>query len=128
MAHRTVLIVEDDERVRETLHDFVISRHPSVHCVVAATGKEALAFIRDQTALVLMDIGLPDMSGIEATRKIGTLSPGSKVVVVSIHDTAAHRADAADAGAVGYVPKSSFLTELGPLLARLLDDGGIPAA
>lgn len=70
--------------------------------------------------LVLMDIGLPNMNGLQATKQIKTVAPLAQVIVVTVHDAAEYRADAAAAGASGYVLKRHVTTELVPLMQRLL--------
>ena len=62
--------------------------------------------------VILMDIGLPDMSGIEATRKIKEISPNIAVVALTIHEDAEYFFKMLDAGASGYVPKRAAPEEL----------------
>ncbi len=124
MVRGAVLVVEDNEEVRRSLCDFVAANFPDVSCMAVASGEEAVERVgANDVGLVLMDLGLPGISGVEATRRIGAVSPSTRVVVVSIHDTASHRAAAAAAGAIGYVPKSAFPTELRPVLGRYLTAG-----
>jgi len=67
-----------------------------------------------------MDIGVPAMRGIEAAQGIKALLPDTHVVMLTIYDDEAHRADAAAAGASAYVPKRKVQTELLPVVTRLL--------
>lgn len=62
--------------------------------------------------VVLMDIGLPDMSGIEATKKIKQLAPDTAVVALTIHEDEEYFFKMLDAGASGYVPKRAAPEEL----------------
>jgi two-component system response regulator NreC len=62
--------------------------------------------------VILMDIGLPDMSGIEATRKIKELAPEIAVVALTIHEDEEYFFKMLDAGASGYVPKRAAPEEL----------------
>lgn len=62
--------------------------------------------------VILMDIGLPDMSGIEATRQIKELSPETAVVALTIHEDEEYFFNMLDAGASGYVPKRAAPEEL----------------
>jgi two-component system response regulator NreC len=62
--------------------------------------------------VILMDIGLPDMSGIEATRKIKELAPETAVVALTIHEDEEYFFNMLDAGASGYVPKRAAPEEL----------------
>jgi DNA-binding NarL/FixJ family response regulator len=67
-----------------------------------------------------MDIGLTQMNGIEATRHIKAIAPQTQVVMLTIHEDDAYRADASAAGASAYVPKRKMQTELLPALRALL--------
>ena len=124
MTKTRVLVVDDHEGVRRSLCDLVQSSFPGTSCLEAATGEEAVALAAShQPPLVLMDIGLPGISGIEAIRRVRAVSPASHVVVVSIFDTVAHRADAASAGACGYVAKIDLGRDLVPLVKKFLAEG-----
>ena len=70
--------------------------------------------------IVLMDIMLPAMSGIETTRHIKGVVPDAQVVMLSIYEDSAYKTDAAAAGAVAYISKRKMGTELVPLIAKLL--------
>ena len=74
-----------------------------------------------ELALIIMDISLPGMSGIEAVRHI--IKPGGNtapIVMLTIHEDEVYRADAADAGACAYVAKRQMRTQLVPTLEGLL--------
>lgn len=117
----TILIVEDHPAVRTSLRSWLARALAGYEFAEAASGEEALALLGQQRpALVLMDINLPGMSGIETTRRLTAAVPGVPVVVVSMYDTEAHRHDAAAAGAAGFVAKERMGFELLPLLQRLL--------
>jgi two-component system NarL family response regulator len=79
----------------------------------AASGPEALALVAALAAAVLLlDIGLPDIDGIEVTRRAKAAVPGLKVVALSVHDSRFFVQQMLRAGADGYVVKSAALTEL----------------
>jgi DNA-binding NarL/FixJ family response regulator len=67
-----------------------------------------------------MDIGLPKMSGIEATRHIKAASPRVQVLIVTNHEGSEYRAGAAAAGAAGYILKNQIHTDLIPTVKALL--------
>lgn len=75
-----------------------------------------------QAELVLLDLSMPGLTGIEATRLLKELPNPPKVVIVSLHDTPAYREAARAVGADGYVCKSSFAVSLLPLLEKLFPD------
>ena len=117
----TILIVEDHESVRRGLHDWLSIGFPNCRILGAESGEEAVALVHAHSPdIVLMDIGLPQMNGIEATRRIKAAVPKVKVVMVSMHDTPTYRADAGAAGANGYVPKGEMASKLVPRVAKLL--------
>jgi len=79
----------------------------------AGTAKEAIASVVDLAPdVVLMDIGLPDKSGIEATKEIKAILPEVAVVALTIHEDAEYFFKMLDAGASGYVPKRAAPEEL----------------
>jgi len=117
----TILIVEDHDAVRRSLRDWLQVEFPQCRVIEAASGEEAIALTRvESPRLVVMDISLPGMSGIEATRRIKATLPSAQVVMLTIHEDDAHRADATTAGASAYVPKRVMQTQLMPTLAALL--------
>lgn len=124
-----ILIVEDHEGVRNSLREWMQLSFPQYPLLEAITGEEAVAMAQAMSPrLVIMDVGLPGMNGIEATQRIKAAVPNTMVVMLTIYDDAAHRADAAAAGASAYVPKRKVKTELLPVLNRLLtgDRGTAP--
>ncbi|TET52502.1 MAG: response regulator transcription factor [Anaerolineales bacterium] len=117
----TILIVEDHDVVRKSLREWLGAVFPSFDLVEAATGEEAVTLARERPLrAVVMDIGLPQMSGIEATRRIKQAAPATEVVILTIHEGAAYRADATAAGASAYVPKRKMRALLVPTLTALL--------
>jgi len=119
----TILIVEDHDAVRRSLRDWLEVEFPQCRVIEAASGEQAIALIKGESPrLVLMDISLPGMSGIEATRQIKATLPSAQIVMLTIHEGDTYRADATAAGASAYVPKRAMQTELIPTLAALLAD------
>jgi len=119
----SLLIVDDHDALRRSLCELIRSNHPDVCCLEAGSGEVAVELAAvHRPKVVLMDLSLPGISGIEATRSIKAVSPASSIVVVTIFDTAAHRADAVAAGATAYVPKIDLGGRLTPILAQLLAD------
>jgi DNA-binding NarL/FixJ family response regulator len=120
MNHQ-ILIVEDHDGVRQSLREWLELVFPQYHLVEATSGEEALTLAQSiSPRVVIMDIGLPGMNGIEAAQDIKKAAPSTLVVMLSIYDDEAHRADATAAGACAYVPKRKVQTELLPVLTRLL--------
>ncbi len=79
----------------------------------AGTGEEAVALARERRAdVVVMDIGMPGMNGLEATRLISRELPGVKVLILTIHATGEHFFEALVAGASGYILKEAASADL----------------
>lgn len=117
----TILIVEDHDAIRVALRDWLKIKFPRCRVIQAASGEEAMALIRvEPPQLIVMDIGLPGMSGIEATRQIKADLPSTQIVMLTVHEGNAYRAHAALCGASAYVAKGAMQSELEPTLAALL--------
>jgi len=124
-----ILIVEDHKGVSQSLREWLELSFPGYHLLEATSGEEGVTLAQAMSpCLVILDIGLPGMNGIEASQGIKAAAPATQVVVLTIHDDEAHRADAAAAGVSAYVPKRKVQTELLPVLTRLLaeDRGETP--
>ena len=102
-----------------SLREWLTASLPACLILEAETGEQGVALaLAHRPVAVLMDIGLPGISGIETARRISHAAPEVAVVMLSSHNTSAHREDAAQAGAAAYVAKSAIYTELLPILAR----------
>jgi DNA-binding NarL/FixJ family response regulator len=101
-----LLIVDDHAIVRQGLEQ-LFATVPDIEVVgTAANGASALALLREVAAdVVLMDIAMPDVDGVEATRRIVAADPEAKVVILSAHSDEDRILDALHEGARGYVLK-----------------------
>jgi two-component system response regulator NreC len=108
------LLLVDDHAVIRTGLRMLLGNETDVEIIgEAGTGGEALEAVRTlDPDVVLMDIGLPDMSGIEATRAIRSSHPRTAVVALTIHEDEEYFFKMLDAGALGYVPKRAAPEEL----------------
>jgi NarL family two-component system response regulator LiaR len=117
-----ILIVEDHDALRESLQKWLGAVFQDSSVLQSKSAEEALAKVLEmQPDVVLMDIMLPGMSGIDATRLIRDAVPKAQVVMLSIYEDSAYRAGAAVAGANAYIPKRKMGTELIPVLTKLLN-------
>jgi DNA-binding NarL/FixJ family response regulator len=116
-----ILVVDDHDRVRALLREWLEIVLPQCTVIEAGTGEDAVILARAvMPNVVIMDLRLPQMSGIEATRLIKEAEPAIQVVMLTDHDDEMHRAEAAAAGASDYVPKQLMQVSLLPTLMRLL--------
>ena len=120
-----ILIVDDSGPLRSALRALISGAIVPCICVEAATGERAVAVAEaTRPAVVVMDLKMPGMSGIEATRKIKAMLPHTQVVIVSMFEAAKFQTEAIGAGATAYLPKRVLHRELIPLLTSLLEVNG----
>jgi len=118
---KTVLIVEDNDDMRAGVLKLLVSQFPDVVFLEAKSGEDAVSIISSRKPnVVLMDIGLPKMSGIEATRHIKKALPNATVIMLTIHVESVYKDASFSAGASDYVSKQDMRKELIPVLERLL--------
>jgi DNA-binding NarL/FixJ family response regulator len=108
-----VLLVDDHQLVRDGLHSR-LGETPGIEVVgEAGTGAEALALAaRLQPDLVLLDIGLPDMSGLDVAAQLAEVAPGTRALMLSMYDNREYVLSALRAGAAGYVLKDAASKEI----------------
>lgn len=104
----TVLIAEDHEMVRQGFHR-MLELEEDMHVVgEAKTGREAVALFKKlKPDVVLMDIAMPSLNGLEATRQILKAAPDAKVVMLSAHADDAYMDGSVAAGGKGFVLKQT---------------------
>jgi DNA-binding NarL/FixJ family response regulator len=108
-----ILLVDDDEFFRRAERRLLESEEAFEIVGEAGNASEAIRLARVlHPDVVLMDIGMPDLSGLEATRQIKAAEPGTKVVMVTVHDEPGYRQVAANYGADAYVVKKCFRDDL----------------
>jgi DNA-binding NarL/FixJ family response regulator len=121
MMPTTMLIVDDHDLMRKTLRQFLETRFAGCSVIEAVSGEEAISLAQVTSLhIVVIDVDLPGMSGIQATARIKAMRPATPVVILSLHDDTMHRAHATLAGANAYVEKGKMGHELQPTLAALL--------
>jgi DNA-binding NarL/FixJ family response regulator len=120
----TVLIVEDNSGVRTVVRRALLETASRVwECTDGADALEA--YLAHRPDFVLMDIRMPRMDGLKATRQILQSDPSARVVMVSDYDDDDLRRAASAAGACGYTLKQD-LSEMIELLRTLNSEGGGP--
>ncbi len=108
-----VLVVDDHTLLRDGI-TALLDLVPDIEVVgEAGNGKEALERVRElRPDVVLMDIEMPVMDGLEAARRMHQRYPASKVLILSQYDDASHVLDAVEAGVQGFVDKTGASVEL----------------
>jgi len=103
---RTVFIVDDHPLIRESLAALINRQNDLVVCAEAGDGSRALELLpKIKPDIVVLDLSLPDGSGIELIKKFISLSPSTRILVLSMHDESFYAERALRAGALGYVMK-----------------------
>lgn len=121
MKSPTILVVDDHEFVRHTLRS-LLSQQPHWKIYEAENGKVALDRIREvHPDVVVLDIIMPEMNGIQAAYQIRQLTPTPKILLISSHYTAQEAAMLSRlVGDVNFIPKSEAGRTLVPAIHRLL--------
>jgi DNA-binding NarL/FixJ family response regulator len=117
-----VLAADDQRVVREGLA-MLLGLLPDVEVVgTAANGEEALALAGElRPDVILMDLRMPKMDGVEATRRLRASHPEIKVVVLTTYDDDRSVIDALQAGALGYLTKDAGADEIRQALQQVAD-------
>lgn len=126
MSAITVALVEDDSRTRERFAN-VIGAEPSLHFAFgASTATELLAWFAENVVdVLLVDLGLPDLSGLEVVRRCCRMQPSCAVMVITMFGDEANMLKAFEAGARGYLLKDGTEADLAHHV-RSLHAGGSP--
>ncbi len=120
-----VILADDHRIVREGLRALLQAEHDIEVVAMCGDGRETVASVKQHVPdIVLMDIQLPDLNGIEATEQITNLGHGTRVVALSSHTTDSYIKGMHQAGATGYVAKHCAGTELVAAL-RTVARGGV---
>jgi len=108
----TILVADDHQIVRQGLKRLLSKRGDFAIVAEASDGEQAVEIAsRQQPDVVLMDISMPRLSGIDATRRIAA-GGRSKVLALSMHDSQSYVEEALRAGASGYVHKNASAEDL----------------
>jgi DNA-binding NarL/FixJ family response regulator len=120
----SVLIADDHAIVRDGLRVLIQAREELRVVGEAENGVDAVRRVREMHPnVVIMDIAMPDLNGVEATRQIQRVSPATKVIILSMYGSREHISRALSAGASGYLLKRSAGPELIEAI-RVVSGGG----
>jgi two-component system response regulator NreC len=113
MKHISILLADDHTIVREGIRSLLEARADIEVVGEAATGREAVEKVGElRPDVVLMDISMPLLSGLEATRQIKSRFPECKVLVLTMHENKESVRQILKAGAQGYIVKKSAASQL----------------
>jgi PAS domain S-box-containing protein len=115
-----VLVVDDHEVVRKGVVSLLDTRSDCIVCGEAKDGQEAIEKARELAPdVIIMDISMPELNGLEATRAIRSVNLSCEVLILSQHDSPEMARQAFKAGARGYVIKSSIGHNLSAALDKV---------
>jgi DNA-binding NarL/FixJ family response regulator len=118
-----ILLIDDHAIVRSGIRK-LLAGLPEIDLKEVATGEAALLELRGaQFDLVILDLNLPGLGGLELLRRILAAHPGVKVLVFSLHTEAVYAARAMEAGARGYISKNAAPEELLEAIESVLAGG-----
>lgn len=116
-----LLVVDDDPGFRETLRVLLAQWEEAVVLGEAGSGEEALRLADAlRPDVVLMDLAMPWMNGLEATRHLKARWPAVAVIIITVHDEEAYRRTALAAGAEAFLVKKTLGVDLWPTLLRIV--------
>jgi DNA-binding NarL/FixJ family response regulator len=119
-----ILIVDDHPIVRSGVRR-LLAAEPEIEVCEAASGREALSVFREQQpTLVILDLNLPGIGGLEVLARLKAVDPDARVLVLSMHDDETHITRALRAGAAGYLTKNAPPEELLEAIGRIA--AGLP--
>lgn len=101
-----ILIVDDHEMVRQGLRRIIEQREDWQICGEASTGREAVALAKKlMPNVVILDLGMPELNGLEASRQIKKAVPNAEILIFTVHESTDLTHDVLSAGARGYILK-----------------------
>jgi len=120
MEGKTILIIDDDPGLRKTLAD--ILKVKGYQTLTAQNGSEGIARVRQQVVhLALVDLGLPDLPGLEVLEKIKTDNPATEVIILTGQASFDAAIEAANRGAYSFLAKPCDIDQLLHLIKRALE-------
>jgi len=104
-----IFIVDDEEDVRAKLKSY-LSRHTECNVQEASNGREALKILeKEYFDLILLDIKMPGISGVDVLKKVKKIHPDTDVLVMTAYDSQQVAAETLKEGATDYIPKPSTI-------------------
>ncbi len=113
MAHTSIVLADDHQIVRSGIRNLLDAKGDFDVVGEAASGREAVELILEKRPdVALVDIQMPDLSGVEVIRRLSEESLPTRTIVLSMYDQGGWVEEALRAGAAGYVVKTAGFTEL----------------
>lgn len=117
----TIMIVDDHVNLRRLLHEWLSDELPGCSFVEMRTANEALTYIRQESPhVIIMDIDMPGINGIDATSRVKSILPDTRVVILTVHENGMYREAAMKAGATAFITKRRLYDDLIPVLSDIV--------
>lgn len=117
----TILIADDHDIIREGIKSVLKPHSEYEVCAEAADGEQALEYARQlKPDILLLDISLPKVSGLDIIERVRKASSRTKIIIVSVHKMGAYVLKALRKGVSGYLNKDNVAEELIPALSRVV--------
>jgi two-component system nitrate/nitrite response regulator NarL len=101
-----ILIADDQEAIRKRVRSILVSKSDFEVCAEAANGREAVEKAQEfKPDLIILDVTMPILNGLEAARMIRQVSPDTPIVILSVHKSRQLLKEAQEIGVRGYVTK-----------------------
>jgi DNA-binding NarL/FixJ family response regulator len=118
-----ILIVEDHDGIRHSIKQWLSKVFEKNEIIEATTGEDAVEICKKMKPdVVIMDIKLPGINGIVATKQIKKALPDTKVIMLTVYDIPAFQTGALEAGADAFISKNDMYTKLIPTIQSLCHD------
>jgi DNA-binding NarL/FixJ family response regulator len=120
-----IMLVDDHKMVSEVL-SALLEREADMEVVaIAENGREAISKAREvKPDVIVMDVSMPEMNGLEACRCIMSETPESRIIILSMHADRWHVVEALKAGAMGYIQKMSAIKTLVMAIRNIQENNG----
>jgi two-component system, NarL family, response regulator NreC len=116
-----ILVVDDKAYIRIWIREFLASQSDWQVCGEAENGLQAIEqAARLQPHVIILDVSMPEMNGLDAAQRILKASPGILILIMSLHNDRQFSESAKECGAKGFVLKSDAATTLLPAISSLL--------
>jgi DNA-binding NtrC family response regulator len=127
MSERGILIVDDEKNIRLTMVQALEPLHYEMS--TALNGEDALKRLEERDfGLILLDLKMPGMDGLEVLRRVVELRPDIRVIIISAHGTIENAVEAMKLGAVDFIQKPFAPQELRDVVMKVLDREKVEAA